>query len=216
MKEIAGRKYMGLALFAVTGFCFEFILAFMLEPPVFGISINDYSTPQCIAHWIATCIVWGIVGWYLIATAKNKYNFNVLKKGNCLVWWQWAIIAICIAASVCISYHNWSGFKVIREFMNLGLLKFIFQYIYYFFETMLITLILIFSQKAFEKWFHRVYIPYGGILLALTWGIGHFVSKDILTGILCLIVSFTYGSIYLLSNRDAWKTYVFVSMMFIL
>jgi len=216
MKEVPGGKYMRLALLAVVGFCLEFVLAFMLEPLIFGVSLNDYSTPQYIAHWIATCILWGIVGWKLIVTAKRKYQFNVLEKGNRMVWWQWTIIVVCITASITVSYHNWGGFKVMKEFTNLGLLKFIFQYIYYLFETMLVTLVLIFSQKAFEKWFHKVYIPYGGVLLALTWGIGHFVSKDVLTGILCLIVSFAYGSLYLLSNRDVLKTYLFVSIMFIL
>lgn len=216
MEEISGRKYMRLALLTVVGFCLEFVLAFVVEPLVFGVSLNEYSTPQYITHWIATCVLWGIVGWWLIVTAKNKYQFNVLKNGNRMVWWQWVIIVICIAASVSVSYHNWDGFKVIKEFSNLGLLKFVFQYIYYLFETMLVTLVLVFSQKAFEKWFHKPYIPYGGVLLALTWGIGHFVSKDILTGILCLLVSFAYGSLYLLTNRDVLKTYIFVSIMFIL
>ena len=207
---------MRLALFAVVGFCLEFILAFVVEPLLFGISINDYSTSQYIAHWIVTCVVWGIVGLSLIATAKKKYNYNIAAKGEPLACWQWVLIAVCIVASVCVSYQNWSGLKVIREFANLGILRFIFQYIYYFFETMLITLVLIFSQEAFEKWFHRANIPYGGILLSLTWGIGHFITKDILTGTLCFVVSFAYGSVYLLSNRDLWKTYVIVSMMFIL
>lgn len=216
MEEISGRKYMRLALLTVVGFCLEFVLAFVVEPLVFGVSLNEYSTPQYITHWIATCVLWGIVGWWLIVTAKNKYQFNVLKNGNRMVWWQWVIIVICIAASVSVSYHNWDGFKVIKEFSNLGLLKFVFQYIYYLFETMLVTLVLIFSQKAFENWFHKTNIPYGGILLALTWGIGHFVSKDILTAVLCTIVSLAYGSLYLLTNRDARKTYLFLSIMFIL
>ena len=216
MKEISGGKYMRLALLAVVGFCLEFVLAFMVEPFIFGVLLNDYSTPQFIAHWTTTCIVWGLVGWWIIVTAKNKYQFNALKKGKRMVWWQWLIVVICIAVSVSVSYHNWDGFKVIKEFTNLGVLKFVFQYIYYLFETMLVTLVLVFSQKAFEKWFHKTYIPYGGVLLALTWGIGHFVTKDILTGIFCLIVSFAYGSFYLISNRDVLKTYSSVSIMFIL
>ena len=216
MDKISGWKYMQLALLCVVGLCLEFLLAFVLEPFIFGISLNEYSTPQYITHWIATCILWGVVSWLLIVTAKQQYQFNMMEKGKHMVWWQWAIIVICIAASICVSYLNWGGFKVIKEFRSLGLPKFVFQYIYYLFETMLITLILIFSQKAFEKWFNESYFPYGGVLLALTWGIGHFVSKDIVTGILCIIVSFAYGSLYLLTNRDVLKTYLFVSIMFIL
>lgn len=216
MEAVSGGKYLRLALFAALGFCLEFVLVFMVEPFAFGVSLNEYSNLQYIAHWISTCVLWGIVVWWLIIKAKNKYHFDVLETGKHMYWWQWLIIVICISASVWVSYHNWNGLKVVKEFSNLGLLKFVFQYIYYLFETMLITLVLVFSQTAFEKWFHDEYIPYGGLILALTWGIGHFVSKDILTGILCLIVSFAYGSMYILSNRDALKTYLFVSIMFIL
>lgn len=168
MTECSGWKYIRLALLAVIGFCLEFVLAFIVEPLVFGVSLNEYSASQYIIHWMVSCVLWGIVGWWLIVTGKNKYQFNILKKGNRVVWWQWVFIILCVAASVIVSYHNWDGFKVIKEFSNLGLLKFVFQYIYYLFETMLVTLVLVFSQKAFEKWFQKAYIPYGGVLLALT------------------------------------------------
>lgn len=216
MKRTSGGKYILLALSAVIGFCLEFVLVFILEPYVFGVSLNDYSTPQYLIHWTITCILWGIVGLCLILIAKDKCRFDILRKSNNMIWWQRVIIIACIISSLIVSYINWDGFKVIKEYHNLGLLKFVFQYVYYLFETLLITLILIFSQKAFEEWFHRTYIPYGGIILALTWGIGHFVSKDILTAVLCLVVSLAYGSIYLLTNRDATKTYIFLSIMFIL
>lgn len=126
------------------------------------------------------------------------------------------IIIGCIAASLIVSYINWNGFKAVKEYNNLGLLKFVFQYVYYLFETMLVSLILIFSQKGFEEWFHKTNIPYGGIILALTWGIGHLFSKDLLTAILCITISLAYGSIYLLTNRDFGKTYFVLSIMFIL
>lgn len=216
MDKKSGGKYMLLALLAVIGFCLEFLLAFVLEPMIFGVSLAAYSTPQYIMHWTITCILWGIVGFVLIRAAKNKCNYDILKKGSRMIWWQWAIIVGCIAASLMVSYINWNGFKAMKEYNNLGLLKFVFQYVYYLFETMLVSLILIFSQKAFEEWFHKTNIPYGGIILALTWGIGHLVSKDILTAILCIVVSLAYGSIYLLTNRDFWKTHVILSIMFIL
>ena len=216
MVKISGGKYMCLTLLAIVGFCFEFVLAFVLEPVIWGVSLADYSTSQYIVHWTITCVVWGIVGFGLMITAKNKYKYDILKKGSSMIWWQWIIIVACIAASLIVSYISWNGFKAMKEYNNLGLLKFVFQYVYYLFETMLVSLILIFSQKAFEEWFHKTNIPYGGIILALTWGIGHLFSKDLLTAILCIIVSLAYGSIYLLTNRDFVKTYFVLSIMFIL
>ena len=121
---------------------------------------------------------------------KDKQDYKVIHTGNMK-------ISPCIGCNVC-----W--------------LKFIFQYIYYIFETVLVTLILVFAQKAFEKWFHKENIPYGGIILALTWGIGHFFTKDIVTGILCIISGFAFGSVYLLTNRDIRKTFPLVLVMFVL
>lgn len=57
---------------------------------------------------------------------------------------------------------------------------------------------------------------YGAIILALTWGIGHFFTKDIVTGILCMISGFAFGSVYLLANRDIRKTFPIVLVMFVL
>lgn len=216
MKEISGGKYMRLAMLAVIGFCLELVVAFILESVVFGIPLSQYSTVQYIIHWTVTCILWGVVVLSLVSVSKWKYDFDLLKKGSRMIWWQWAIVICGIFVSLVVSCFNWDGFKVIKEYNNLGLLKFAFQYLYYLCETMLVTLVLVFSQKAFERWFCKSNIPYGGIILALTWGIGHFITKDILTGVLCLIVSLVYGSIYLLTNRDIRKTYLILSIMFIL
>ncbi|MCM1258280.1 MAG: hypothetical protein NC307_10580 [Roseburia sp.] len=95
-------------------------------------------------------------------------------------------------------------------------MKIVFQYIYYIFETVLVTLILVFGQNAFEKWFRRRNIPYGGIIVAITWGIGHFFTKDISTGIVTMIAGLAFGSVYLLAGRDIRKTYPILWIMFVL
>ena len=126
------------------------------------------------------------------------------------------MIVVCIVGSLIISYMSWNGSKVIKEFYANGLIKFIFQYIYYFFETILIVFILIFGQKAFETWFHKENIPYGGIIVAITWGVAHFFTKDILTGLICIISGLAFGSVYLLVNRDIRKAFPILWIMFVL
>ena len=81
---------------------------------------------------------------------------------------------------------------------------------------MLVTLILIFGQKAFEQWFNKINIPYGGIIVAFTLGLCHFFTKDITTGIITMISGLAFGSIYLLVNRDIKKTYLILWIMFVL
>lgn len=216
MKKITGSDFLALAMLAFGGIGLEVIYAFLLEPILYGAQLGEWNTWQNIVHWIITSASWGVVAYFLIQNAKKKYDFDIFKKGESLKLWQWLCIVAVIVLSLIISYQDWNGFKVIKEFVYNGWLKFIFQYIYYIFETVLVTLILVFAQKAFEKWFHKENIPYGGIILALTWGIGHFFTKDIVTGILCIISGFAFGSVYLLTNRDIRKTFPLVLVMFVL
>ncbi|MBO5303174.1 MAG: hypothetical protein J6A92_03905 [Lachnospiraceae bacterium] len=130
--------------------------------------------------------------------------------------WQWVAVACFVILTLAISYADWNGSKVWIEFQANGWLKFIFQYIYYIFETALVLLILIFGQKACELWFHNTKIPYGGIIVALTWGIAHFFTKDYMTGVLSMISGFAFGSVYLLTNRDVRKAYWLLFAMFVL
>ena len=104
-----------------------------------------------------------------------------------------------------LSYFDWNGSKVIKEFFANGPVKFIFQYRYYLFATVLVMLILVFGQNAFEMWFHKRNIRYGGMIAAITWGIGHFITKDVTAGIVTVISGLSFGSVYLLVNRVGSK-----------
>lgn len=216
MKKVTGTDYLVLALLAFAGIGLEIVLAFGIEPILYGASIGEWTDLQNIIHWVVTCILWGLVSWYLIRFAKKKYEFDIFQKGDKMAVWQWLLIAVFVVGSLILSYFDWNGSKVIKEFYANGPVKFVFQYIYYIFETVLVTLILVFGQKAFEKWFHRKNIPYGGIIVAITWGIGHFFTKDILTGIVTVISGLAFGSVYLLAGRDIRKTYPILWMMFVL
>lgn len=216
MKQETGLTYLTLALLTFAGIGSEVLLAFVIEPIFYASPMSEWTVSQNIIHWVVTCILWGIIGFALTRFAKTTYGFTIFEKGEKLKIWQWAIIALLISVSLLISFYDWNGSKVIIEFYANGWLKFIFQYIYYIFETMMITLILIFAQKAFDKWFHNENIPYGGIILALTWGVAHFFVKDVTTGLVCMFSGMAYGSIYLLVNRDFRKAFLITFIMFVL
>lgn len=59
-------------------------------------------------------------------------------------------------------------------------------------------------------------VPYGGIILVITWGVAHFFTKGIETGIVCMISGFAFGSVYLLVNRDIRKAFPVLLIMFVL
>lgn len=216
MKKASGMNFLVLAVFAFASLGLEVLLAFGIEPMIYGAPINEWTDFQNIVHWVTTCILWGAASWCITRYAKKKYHFDIFQKGNKMAAWQWLLITLFVIGSIILSYIDWNGSKVIKEFYANGPLKFVFQYLYYTFETILVMLILVFGQCAFETWFHQQNIPYGGIIVAITWGIGHFFTKDFSTGIVTMISSLAFGSVYLLTNRDIRKTYPILWMMFVL
>jgi hypothetical protein len=215
--RVKGISYMLLALNAFAGLGVEVIYAFLLEPIIYGNQMNEWNVSQSIIHWIITCITWGVITYIIVKTSKTRFGFDIFKKEGNMKTWQWLCVAVCIIFSLSVSYWDWSGFKVIKEYQYNGLLKFIFQYIYYVFETLLFTLILVYGQIAFEVWFKKRNIPYGGILLAVTWGLVHILTKGSVTvGLLSALGGFTYGIVYLLVNRDIKKTVPILFIMFVL
>lgn len=214
--KITGVDYLYLALYAFAGIGLELILVGVIEP-IFGMSLETYTTIQNIIHWVIICILWLIVGVFLIRLAKTKYDFDLWENKTSLKSWQYVGIAVCLVISIFSHYMDWEGYKPLVEFQQLGLLKFIFQYIYYAFEAFLISLIIIFGQKACEMWFKNDKIPYGGIILALTWGLMHIVSKGSITvGMLTAFGGFLYGSAYLIVGKDYRMALPLMCLMFIL
>lgn len=214
--KITGADYLYLALYAFAGIGLELVLVGVIEP-LFGVSVETYTTSQNIIHWIIICIIWLIVGIFLISLASKKYDFNLWEHKGRLNGWQHLGIIICLIVSIASHYVSWGGLKPLLEFQRLGMLKFIFQYIYYLFEAFLISLIVIFGQKACEKWFNKETIPYGGIILALSWGIMHIVSKgSVSVGLLSAFGGFLYGAAYLVVGKDYRKALPLMCLMFVL
>ena len=216
MKKLRGLNYIILSIITASALGIEVLMAYFIEPFIFGNEMSAWTVFQTIIHWVVTCIIWGVICNYVIRIAKKRYDFDIFQDTNKMSMLQWVVIFIAVVLSLYLSYLDWGGIKILKEFYSNGLPKFIFQYIYYCFETMIVTLILVFGQKAFEEWFHKSNLPYGGILVALTWGVGHLFTKDIATGIMTMISGLAFGSIYLLTNRDIKKTYLFLWMMFVL
>lgn len=183
-KKIKGMDYIWLALTAFGGLGLEALYAYLLEPMVYGCEMQDWKTWHTLLHWTITCITWGIVAWYTVKSAKKNCGFNLFEKSEPVKLWQWGTAIVCAAICLISTYIDWKGSKLLTEFGRLGALKFTFQYIYYLFEVIMFMLIIVYGQKAFEVWFKKTNIPYGGIVVALTWGMAHWFTKDsLITGL---------------------------------
>lgn len=214
-KEVSGFDYFKLVLLSLLGLGLEVLLV-IIEPIIYGQPVDPYNW-TIISHWTITYFLWLGAVFFILKLANTRYGFNLNEGSAKPKLWQYGCILILIVLFLILSFINWGGFKLQKEFVNLGVLKFVMQYIYYAIETMLFTLIIVFGQKAFEKWFKNDNVPYGGIVCALTWGLAHIFTKSSLeVGILSAIVGFGFGSVYLLLNRNIIKTFPIIFLMFVL
>ncbi|MDD4351270.1 MAG: hypothetical protein PHP83_03715, partial [Clostridia bacterium] len=87
MKEITARKkvkdgfiFLFFALLAFGGLGLEMLLAFLIEPLIYGIGLEDFSTTQYIIHLIVTCTLWGVSVFLLLFFAKKKFDLDIFSK----------------------------------------------------------------------------------------------------------------------------------------
>lgn len=210
-----GWNYFWLAMTAFGGLGLEILWAFLIEPMIYGAPMQEWTTVQNILHWTITCVTWGLVALWVGHDAKKSCGFSLMEKGEPMKLWQWAAALGCVVVAVGINYLDWGGFKVIKEFQNKTLPVFVFQYIYYAFETVLFMLIVVFGQKLCETMFQKRNIPYGGIVCGLTWGLAHIFTKgSLVTGLNGLVYGFLFGVAYLVVRRDIKKTWLLLFLMF--
>ena len=216
MNRATGGDYLSLALLAFAGFAFELVLAFLVEPAL-GLSVDSLTTGQNIAHWLVTSAVWAIVGTLVIRHARDAYDFDIWARRCDLSPRQWLGVALCVVVMTASHWADWGGFKPALELRSHGALLFVFQYVYYLAETYLLSLIIVFGQMACETWFHNSSVPYGGIVLALTWGLGHVASKGSLAvGLLSAAAGFLMGAAYLIVGRDYRKALPLLYVLFVI
>lgn len=88
-----------------------------------------------------------------------------------------------------------------------GLMVTIIQHLYYIAESAMVVLVLSAWQRAGEIWTKKALIPWGGLGLALTWGISH--------GLWGLIPSLILGVIFVGTRKNALFSLLSVLILFV-
>ncbi len=102
------------------------------------------------------------------------------------------------------------------KYKEFGLITYIMRNLYYLLESMLITLIIIFSQEWGEKKFSNRKLPYGGIVLCLSWGLIHILTKGLMTGLYAAAISIILGISFVSYKKNIIFTFILVLIIFLI
>ena len=207
-KKIMPVDFLWLALYAFAGFSLELLLGLVSS----GLSLAVNAG--------LTAILWSVVSIFLIHYAKSRFNFDVFSISRSLENKKLILIICLVFSVIVVSTIGFGGFKPVVEFngeLKKSIIAFIFRLFYYFAECSLIVLVIAFGQKFFESQFGlSERFPSGGLLLAITWGLIHFLLQRVSGGLYTIFFSVVAGCIYLLCQKDIRWTYLFVAIAFIL
>lgn len=212
-KKIGASDYLGLGLYAFAGFGLEVVLS-MILPSILGVTSSDYTIVHHCIHWVLTCILWWSMALFLIKLSRNKYAFDIMKLDEVPDAKGWLLAGVVSVIAIAATTIVWEGFRPVQEYKDI--VTFIFQNIYYLFEAALILLTIAFGQKFGETLIKRSKMPYGGMFLALTWGLIHILLKGGPTGVYAFFMSILYGTIYILLKKNIRYSYVMIAVVFIL
>lgn len=213
-----------LALLCFMGFIFEWVLLSVETEMYNSNDIAVWGLEKTLLHWCIVYIVWGMVALFTIACSKKQYGekfTNMSEKQNKKSIFIVGLLILIIAIVMFLLWGNnpkpVMEYKVMNKYFGKsGWLAFLFQYIYYAFETLLMVLSIHYAQKFGEYIFKKNNVIWGGLFLGLSWGIFHILTKNIETGIYGLCVSFIYGWVYLLLKRDIRYVFPAIYLMFVL
>ncbi len=211
--------YLALYAFALVGL----ELALLAVEPLLGLPSDSFLAQ--IVHWVLTITVWVGGGIGLMAWARHRTDFRL--RGDAeprMGIVRWLAVTALVVATLVVQWMLQGGVlppfaehnALSERFGDAGTVAWLVQVAYYFAELAVIVLIIAFGQRAGEGWFRPKWVPWGGIVLAMTWGLVHFLTQDTATGVYGIALSLVMGSVHVLTGKNLLITYPILLVMFIL
>lgn len=222
VREVKWTKYLWLSLLSFGAFMLEYFSIFVIELMFLHVDICNYTANQKSVHCIIMVFIWAVVIVMELFFSQRYFHFPSRDdKENKISLKNWIITFVCLSGCKILTFIDWNTLKIVGEAQDKNTYQICAQYLYYIFEVMLVVLIIIYGQKAIETLLKKEStIPFGGIILALTWGAFHFVSRgaglEIWNGISTMIFSVLSGVMYLRLNRKCLCSYLFIAIGYLL
>lgn len=221
LRSTAGRSLI-LALYAFAVFGWELVVTMLLDP----LWDSAGAAAGALLHWAVTAAGWSI-GALLVFRMTRKADgepgtpLTPSLRGHP----AFRTLGVLLAAAAAIGFRvvilqEW---KLVGEYERLASaqgdatpLAFALLLVYYLCEACVILLVIALGQRAGETAFGHPAIPWGGLVLALTWGAVHILLQGPATGLYAMAAAVLYGCIYAWCNRRAVPSYLLVTAAFVL
>ncbi len=221
--NVKWRKYLGVSLLLFAAFLLEYVALLVIEMLIMRMDIGNYTAKERSVHHLIMVIIWTLYLCFILFYSRKHYDFPQKKEKTTISTKNWVVAASCMICCKIMTFIDWHTLKMIGELQGKSVLQFILQYLYYIVEVGIVLLIIIYGQKAFDVRRNREResdFPFGGIVLAATWGIFHFVSRgvgiEVWNGISCVIFSILGGIMYLRLDKDFLYSYIFIAIGYLL
>lgn len=211
---------LGLLAFAIVGW--ELVL--LLLKSVLPAFTTVGPLHAAVVHWALTGTGWLVGSAVVLRAARRRKGFisdpappaRRLRRG----------VAVLVLVVVCVGFR-WAGqggpFPPIAEYGGmveaygeLAWVALVMQWLYYAAEVVVMMLIIAFGQRAGELQFGRPAMPWGGLLLAFTWGLVHVLLQGVGAGLYGMLISVAFGMIFVLTGRSLRRSSVPLVVAFIL
>lgn len=168
--EIRWTKYLWMSLLSFGAFMLEYLSIFVIEAILLHVDIQNYTAHQRSVHCIIMVFMWAVFIGVLLLFSKRHYSFPVGRISEDKISLKnWIVTLAYFIGCKIMTFIDWHTLKVIGEAQGKTIFQFCAQYLYYIFEVILVTLIVIYGQKAVETFLKKESpIPFGGIILAMT------------------------------------------------
>lgn len=213
------RDYLNLALYTFAIFAWELVVLTTIDVGLKAAGLDDGSAS--VLHWLITAAGWCGGAWYVLHRRPSDDELfadpivgSVVRRAVAVA----AAIAVCSGVRIA-ALGEWKPYAEIRDLhADLGSTTWsgvIALFVYYAAETLVITVLVAFAQRAGELRFGRRGVPWGGCLLACTWGVMHIFLQGPSAGLYAIFASVLYGVIYALGPRRMAPTVALIGLAFI-
>ncbi|WP_139142552.1 hypothetical protein [Humibacillus sp. DSM 29435] len=211
---------LGLLAFAVVGW--ELVLL-LLESFLPALTLVG-SLSAAVVHWALTGAGWLVGSAIVLRAARRREGFIADPPSPARRLER--VVAVFALVVLCVGLR-WVGQgspfppvaeygRMIEQYADLAWVALVVQWLYYAAEVVVMTLIIAFGQRAGELRFGCPALPWGGFLLALTWGLVHVLLQGVAAGLYGMLISVAFGMIFVLTGRSVRRSSAPLVVAFIL